>query len=314
MTMSTSTPTPAPSAGKPPAGDRHRSRAGEIVRRTWGDTSGKIAVVMIALLVLAALCAPLLTPYSPVVQDLALTNEKPSWLGGAGGHLLGTDPLGRDVLSRVLHGLRLSLAVGLGVASAAAVVGLVLGLVAGWYESSLGVLLMRLADIQFAVPFVAVGVAIAAVVGPGIVKLAVILAVWGWASYARTIVTSVSQVKRQDFVTAARTVGAGTTRLMYRHIAPNVVGPVIILWSTSVGVMVLVESALSLLGLGTQPPSFSLGSMLADSQTTLRLAWWAAVFPGLAIMLVVVAFNLLGDALRDAFNPQVRLRNDPELW
>jgi peptide/nickel transport system permease protein len=293
---------------------KSRSRAAETAVRAWSDSSGRIAAVLLGLIVLAALLAPLLAPSDPTAQQLADANTAPSWLGGQGGHLLGTDTLGRDVFGRMVYGLRTSLLVGLLTATASAVFGLLLGLVAGYYENSVGMVLMRLADIQFAVPFVAVGVALAAVVGPGIVKLMIILAVWGWVNYARTIANSVSQVKRSEFVTAARTIGARTPAILFRHIAPSVLGPVIILWSTSAGVLVLVESALSLLGLGVQPPGFSLGSMLADSRTTLRLAWWATVFPGLAIMAIVVAFNLLGDALRDAFNPSVRTKHDPELW
>ncbi|MGI5330616.1 ABC transporter permease [Actinomadura nitritigenes] len=300
--------------GERAATPRSRSRAAETAVRTWRDTSGKIAVVLLAVLVLLAVFAPLLAPHDPTAQQLAAANREPSWLGGAGGHLLGTDPLGRDVFSRLLYGLRLSLIVGVVTATASALLGLLLGLLAGYYESTAGAVLMRLADVQFAVPFVAVGVALAAVVGPGVVKLMIILAIWGWVNYARTIAATVSQTKRMEFVTAARVVGARTPAILLRHIAPNVLGPVIILWSTSAGVLVLVESALSLLGLGVQAPGFSLGSMLSDSRTTLQMAWWAAVFPGIAIMMVVVAFNLLGDALRDAFNPSARADQDPELW
>ena len=293
---------------------RSRSRAAEIALRAWSDSSGRIAVILLALLVLIALLAPLIAPHDPVRQDLTLANEKPFWLGGEGGYVLGTDSLGRDVFSRILYGMRLSLAVGVITATASAVLGLLLGLLAGYYENSIGMVLMRVADIQFAIPFVAVGVALVAVLGPGIGKLMIILAIWGWASYARTIANSVSQAKRMEFVTAARTVGTRTPAILLRHITPHVLGPVIILWSTSAGVLVLVESALSLLGLGVLPPDFSLGSMLADSRSTLRLSWWATVFPGMAIMMIVVAFNLLGDALRDAFNPSVRTKHDPDLW
>ncbi|GAB2863395.1 ABC transporter permease [Actinocorallia aurea] len=299
---------------KAPDAARSRSRAAEIAGRVWADSVGRAAVVLLAVLVLIALCAPLLAPFDPEQQNLQATSQAPSWLGGAGGHLLGTDTLGRDILSRVLYGMRLSMAVGVLTATGAALIGLMLGLIAGYFENTAGAVLMRVAEIQFAVPFVAVGVALAAVVGPGIVKMMIILAVWGWVNYARTIVNSVSQVKRMDFVTAARTVGAKTPALLFRHIAPSVLGPVVILWSTSAGVLIMVESALSLLGLGVQPPGFSLGSMLSDSRSTLRLAWWATVFPGMAIMLLVVAFNLLGDAIRDALNPSARGKADPELW
>ncbi|MFZ2175935.1 MAG: ABC transporter permease, partial [Rhodococcus sp. (in: high G+C Gram-positive bacteria)] len=195
-----------------------------------------------------------------------------------------------------------------------ATLGLILGILAGYYERFLGSFLLRIADIQFAIPFIAVGIALTAVLGPGIFNLVAVLAVWAWTLYARTIVNSVSQVRRLDFVTAARTLGASTPRIMLRHIAPSVVGPIVVLWSTSVGVTVLAESGLSLLGLGVQAPEFSLGSMLADGQTALRLSWWSVAFPGVALLLIVLAFNMIGDALRDGFNPNSAAKpHNPEL-
>lgn len=307
VTATTGTPAPVPA--------RSRSRGREIASRVWAAPMGKVALALIGALVLVACLANLLATHDPVRQVLGEANQPPSWLGGEDGHLLGTDPLGRDVFSRILFGLRLSLLIGFLTSTATALIGLTLGLLAGYYERFLGGFLMRLADIQFAVPFAAVGIALTAFLGPGIVLLMLVLAFWGWTNYARTIVSSVQRTKRLDFVTAARTTGASPARVLVRHIAPNVLGPVIILWSTGVGTLVLVESSLSLLGLGVQPPGFSLGSMLAGAQQTLRLAWWAAVFPGLGIMLVVIAFNLLGDVLRDAFNPALgaMARHDPEL-
>lgn len=289
------------------------SRLRTIFSRVRRNPSGRVGLVILGALVILAVFAPLISPASPTKQNLMLANTEPSWLGGDGGGIFGMDPLGRDVFSRVLHGLRLSLFIGVVTSTCAAVLGLVLGLVSGYYERFIGGVLMRLADIQFAVPFVAVGIALAAVLGAGVGKLILVLAIWGWTTHARTINASVSQTKRLDFVVAARTAGASTPRLLFRHILPNVIGPVIILWSTSAGVFVLVESALSLLGIGVQAPDFSLGSMLADSQTTLRTAWWAAVFPGVAIALAVVGFNLLGDAIRDAFNPTGGVLHDPAL-
>jgi ABC-type dipeptide/oligopeptide/nickel transport system permease subunit len=294
---------------------RAPSRARDIGRRIVANPTGKIAVGLLGVLVFLAVFAPWLAPADPVSQSLNSTDTPPSWLGGEGGGLLGGDPLGRDVLSRILYGLRLSLIIGVVTASATAVLGLALGLLAGYFEKVLGTALMRLADIQFSVPFIAVGIAVAAALGAGVQNLIIILAVWGWTIHARTIYSSVLQTKQLDFITAVKTSGAGTSRILFKHILPNVVGPVIILWSNSAGVIILAESALSLLGIGVQAPDFSLGSMLADSQTTLRTAWWAAVFPGAAIALAVIGFNLLGDALRDAFNPNLAdmAKHDPDL-
>jgi len=286
----------------------------EIFAKAWRNPTGRIGFVLLAVLALAALFAPLLAPHDPTVQILPAADTAPFWLGGDGGYLLGTDSLGRDVLSRILYGLRLSLLIGIVAATISAALGLFLGIVAGWYEKGIGKVLMRLADIQFAVPFVAVGIALTAVLGPGLTPVLVILSVWGWTTYARTIANSVSQVKRQDFVTAARTLGASTPRIMLRHITPSILAPVVVLWSTSAGVLILAESGLSLLGLGVQAPAFSLGSMLADGQIALRLSWWSVLFPGAALLLIVLAFNMIGDALRDAFNPSSALvPKNPEL-
>lgn len=298
----------------PAARPRTPGRAREILTKSWANPSGRFGFILLGVLVLAALAAPWISPADPTRQVLADADQAPVWLGGEGGYLLGTDSLGRDVLSRVLHGLRLSLFVGIVAATFAAVLGLLLGLLAGWYENGLGKVLMRLADIQFAVPFVAVGIALTAVLGPGLVPVLVILSVWGWTTYARTIANSVSQVKRSDFVTAARTLGANTPRMMFKHVMPSVLAPVVVLWSTSAGVLILAESGLSLLGLGIQAPGFSLGSMLSDGQVALRLSWWAVLFPGCALLLIVLAFNMIGDALRDAFNPSSALApRNPEL-
>ncbi len=309
----TSSPAPASPASTVPV-VKSPGRMREIFTKAWRNPTGKFGFLTLGVLVLAALFAPLIAPHDPTAQVLTAADRAPAWLGGEGGYLFGTDSLGRDVFSRILYGLRLSLVIGIVAATISAALGLVLGIVAGWYERFAGKILMRMADVQFAVPFVAVGIALTAVIGPGITPLLIILSVWGWTTYARTIANSVSQIKRQDFVTAARTLGASTPRLMLRHVAPSVLAPVVVLWSTSAGVLILAESGLSLLGLGVQAPVFSLGSMLADSQIALRLSWWSVLFPGLALLLIVLAFNMIGDALRDAFNPSSALvPRNPEL-
>jgi peptide/nickel transport system permease protein len=299
--------------GAPAKARRSRARLLEIAIKAWFRPSGRAAMIALAVLVLVAVFAPWIAPHDPAAQDLLGANQAPGWLGGTGG-LLGTDGLGRDVLSRIIFGLRLSLVIGVSAATISAVIGLALGVLAGYYEKGLGTVLMRLADIQFAIPFTAVGIALTAVIGPGVIGLILILGIWGWTTYARTIVSTVEQTRRLDFVIAARTLGASAPRIMAKHITPSVLAPVIVLWSTSAGVLVLAESALSLLGLGVQPPFFSLGSMLADAQINLRLAPWAAIAPGIVLMGIVLAFNTLGDALRDSFDPRAtKVSFDPEL-
>jgi ABC-type dipeptide/oligopeptide/nickel transport system permease subunit len=282
---------------------RAPSTLGRVLLGTWRKTSGRVAIIAILLLTAAAILAPVIAPHDPSTQDLYNINQPPAWLGGSVDFFFGTDSLGRDVLSRILYGLQLSLAIGVGAATLAAMLGLVLGLLAGYYERGLGAVLMRIADMQFAIPFTAVGISIAAVFGPGVLALLLILGVWGWTTYARTIASTVAQTRRLDFVTAARTLGASTGRIIVKHIAPNVIGPVIILWSTMAGVLVLAESALSLLGLGVQLPLFSLGTILSEAQVNLRVAPWAVIAPGLFLLAIILAFNTLGDALRDVLDP-----------
>jgi peptide/nickel transport system permease protein len=305
--------TVAPKPVAPPRARRSRARLLDIAVKAWFRPSGRASMIALAVLALVAILAPWIAPHDPAAQDLLGANQAPGWAGGAGG-LLGTDGLGRDVLSRIIYGLRLSLVIGVSAATISAVIGLTLGVLAGYYEKGLGTVLMRIADIQFAIPFTAVGIALTAVLGPGVVGLILILGIWGWTTYARTIVSTVEQTRRLDFVIAARTLGASAPRIMAKHITPSVLAPVIVLWSTSAGVLVLAESALSLLGLGVQPPFFSLGSMLADAQVNLRLAPWAAIAPGIVLMGIVLAFNTLGDALRDSFDPRAtKVSFDPEL-
>jgi peptide/nickel transport system permease protein len=251
--------------------------------------------------------APVLIHYDPTSTDFTIVGLPPLGLGGSLAHPLGTDQFGRDLLARLIYGSRTSLFIGLVAASVSASLGTILGLLAGYYDRRLGPFLLRLAEIQFSLPFTVVALAVIAVYGPGLRNLLILLSVVGWAGYARTIAVSVSQANRMDFVTAARLQGAGMARILFRHILPNVWGPIIVLWSTSAGVLILAESGLSFIGLGVQAPQFSWGSMLAESQGSLRTQWWEAIFPGLALTFTVVSFNLLGDSIRDALN--VRLAN-----
>ncbi|MFI9625881.1 ABC transporter permease [Streptomyces sp. NPDC052042] len=294
-------------------GPRGPQRRFRLARQVLADPMARLGLAVLVLLVLAAVLAPLLSPMSPLEQRLDKANVAPAWLGGNGGGVFGTDQLGRDLFSRVVHALRTSLLFGLVTATGCAVIGTVLGIVGGYYNRFLGPVLMRLADMQFSVPFFAVGVALVAVMGPGLRNLAIALMLWSWTGFARTIFSTVVQMKGSDHVVAVRTHGATALRIMARHILPNVIGPIIVLWATLAGGFILAESALSLLGLGVQPPDFSLGAMLAGARASIATAWWAVFFPGLAIGLSVMGFQLLGDAVRDAVNPAESSRTDPDL-
>lgn len=257
------------------------------------------AVAVLVCIVACALFAPLIAPHNPTQQNLATADLPP----GSANYLLGTDQFGRDILSRILYGGRLSLLIGVVVASSSAVSGALLGMVAGIAERAIGSLILRTSDILFSLPFYVVAIALAALFGPGIRSLLILLVIWGWPTFARTVAVSTAQLKRSEFVAAARLNGMRWLGIMWRHILPNVLSTVIVLWSTSVGVIILTESALSFIGLGVQAPSFSWGSMLAGAQTQLLTAWWVGVFPGLALTVTILATYILGDALRDAVNP-----------
>ena len=284
------------------AAARPRTRRFRFLRALLRNRSGRIALVFVGVIVAVAVLAPVLVRYDPTSTDLSAANLPPVGLGGTPAHPLGTDRFGRDLLARLIYGSRTSLFIGLFAATVAAVAGSFLGLLAGYYERTLGPFLLRLAEVQFSLPFTVVALAVIAVYGAGLKNLLILLSVVGWAGYARTIAVSVSQANRMDFVTAARLQGAGVLRVLLRHVLPNVWGPIVVLWSTSAGVLILAESGLSFIGLGVQSPQFSWGSMLAESQSSLQTQWWQAVFPGLALTFTVVAFNLLGDSIRDALN------------
>lgn len=266
----------------------------------------RIGSVLLLLMILVAIFADLIASIDPTLQRLDVVNAAPFWWSPDGVGLFGTDKLGRDLFSRSVHGLQVSLTFGAVTATGTAVLGVVMGLLAGYFDRTIGAVVMRWADIQFSVPFIAVGVALVAIVGPGIVNLGIVFVLWIWPSFTRTIYSSVKQVRSADYVVAARTSGASTARILFGQILPNVIGPVIVLWSTMIGALILAESALSLLGIGIQPPEFSLGSLLSDGRSSLRSAPWISIFPGLMIGLCVVSVELLGDSFRDAFSTRGR--------
>ena len=194
-----------------------------------------------------------------------------------------------------------------------AILGAAMGLIAGWFEGRTGAIIMRVADVQFAMPFLVILLAIVAIYGPGLWKIMIVMSFWGWATHARTIASSVSQTKRLDYISSGRLIGAKTHRLIVRHVFPNVRSSTIILWSASAGTLILAEAGLSLLGLSVQSPAFSWGSMLSSSQQYLGTAWWLAVMPGIAISITMISFAMVGDAVRNAFAENPESKDPPEL-
>lgn len=263
-------------------------------------------VVMVAV-VIAAVFAPDLAPHDPTAQSLR-TRLLPPWPlpGSDPAHPLGTDPLGRDLLSRVLIGARISMMVGVGAVAMQAVIGVAAGLVAGFYGRWVDQVAMRLADVQQSIPFLVLVVAVAGVVGPSLRNTVLVLGITGWVTYGRVVRAQVLSLMANEYVTAARALGGGDARLMLRHLLPNLVAPITVIATLTVSTMILVEASLSFLGLGVPPPTPTWGGMVADGRNYLADAWWVSVVPGTAIFVTVLAINLVGDALRETLDPSLR--------
>lgn len=265
----------------------------------------QVGGALVALFVGAALLAPWLAPFDPTRVPTALATASLQPPGPA--HALGTDALGRDLLSRVLYGGRVSLMVGVGVELVAALIGVLVGLLAGYYGGWLDGLLMRVTDVVMAFPSLVLAIGLIAVFEkPGLDKVFLVLVLLGWTTIARVVRGEVLSLKTREYVQAARAVGVGDAAILRRHLLPNCLAPTVVVATIGVGGNMVAEAGLSFLGLGAQAPTISWGAMLAEGQTFLASAPWVAVFPGLALMLAVLGINLLGDGLRDLLDPRLR--------
>ena len=265
-----------------------------------------VAVLMF-LLVIPALFASQIAPHNPVKGSLNKRLKPPVWMqGGSIEHPLGTDKLGRDILSRVIHGSRISLMVSLVAILFAGSIGTGLGLLAGYFGGRLETVIMRLVDISLALPTILLALVLVAAVGTSFGAVITVIAVILWARYARQVRGEALSVKQHDFIARARVAGASHVRIMLRYIFPNVVNSLVVLATLQVGAVILLESTLSFLGVGIPRPAPAWGVMVADGRELVVTAWWVAMFPGLAIMLTVLALNLLGDRLRDHLDPKLR--------
>lgn len=261
--------------------------------------------LILILFVFISLFAPVLTDQSPVEQNLGKTLLPPSWsTGGSPDHILGTDNLGRDVMSRLLHGARVSLMVGIFSVILSLVFGSCMGLFAGFFGGKTDNLIMRIADMQLSLPPIIMAIAIIGALGPNIRNIIIVMAIANWPSFARLTRGEVLSVKQNEYVEMAVVSGARVPRVLFFHILPNVINTVIVMATLSLGQLIMVEGALSFVGLGVQPPTPSWGSMLSDGRAYLSTSWHLATFPGLAIMLVVLGTNLFGDWLRDYLDPK----------
>jgi dipeptide transport system permease protein len=280
-------------------------------REFWASFSANHGAVMglgvIVLLLLIALLAPWIAPHSPNQTDSSAFLLPPAWqAGGSAAHLLGTDAIGRDLLSRLMHGARLSLSIGVAVVAISVAAGITLGLIAGFFRGMLEIAIMRLMDVILTLPSLLLAIVIVAILGPGLINAMLAVAIVVLPHYVRiTRAAVISEISR-DYVTAARVSGAGTLRLMFSEVLPNCAAPLIVQASLGVSTAILDAAALGFLGLGAQPPSPEWGTMLADAREFVLRAWWVVTFPGLAILAAVLAFNLLGDGLRDALDPKLK--------
>jgi dipeptide transport system permease protein len=281
------------------------------LREFWSYFSanhGAVAgLVIIVAVLLTAAFAPVLAPHPPDLTNNELFLKPPAWQeGGLWAYPLGTDAIGRDILSRLIYGARLSLLIGIAVVALSIVVGIALGLIAGFARGITEIAIMRLMDIILTLPSLLLAIVIVAILGPGIMNAMLAVAVVVLPHYVRITRAAVISERAKDYVTAARTNGAGVFRLMFKEVLPNCSAPLIVQASLGVSTAILDAAALGFLGLGAQPPASEWGTMLADAREFVLRAWWVVTFPGLMILITVLAFNLLGDGLRDALDPKLK--------
>lgn len=277
-------------------------------RWCWFGSSWLVifGALLLGAMVLLAIFAGYILPRGPNRMDLAHHLAPPAFLGGFSAHWLGTDALGRDIFARLIYGARISLTVGLVCVTIAAPIGIAVGLVAGYVGGRTSDVLMRLVDIQLAIPTILLAIALVTVLGPGLENVIVALSVTGWPTYARLIRSETLVAIRQGYVEAARAAGASHARIILRHILPNTLTPVIVFGTFAVSDMIILEATLSFLGLGVPPRVVTWGSILNDGRLYLETAWWITLFPGLAIFVSVLGINLIGDHLRDRLDPRLR--------
>ena len=256
---------------------------------------------IVILLILVAIFAPFIAPYDPIARVKEDSLQPP----GAK-YWFGTDILGRDIFSRVIYGSRISLMVGIVAVGISLMIGLTLGALSGYFGNISDTVIMRIADIFFAFPYILGAIAIMTVLGPGIFNIFIAIGILGWASFARIFRGSILSIKNKEYIEAARALGASNFRIISKHIFPNAFAPIIVYGTMTVGTAIIVEAALSFLGIGVQPPTPAWGKMLSEALDYIDIASWMMIFPGLAIVITVLGFVLLGDGLRDAFDPKMK--------
>jgi ABC-type dipeptide/oligopeptide/nickel transport system permease subunit len=292
-------------AGAPaPRVDTRRAALRRLLRLRWG----LFAAAVLGLIVASAVLAPWVSPHDPLAVNIRHRLAPPAWMeGGAVAHLLGTDQVGRDLLSRMIYGGRVSLVVGVGAVALSASIGVLLGLGAGYFGGRIDWTIMTVVNVMLTFPFVLLALAVIAVLGPSLRNMIVVLGIAGWPIYARVIRAETMAIREREFVVAGRALGMSHARIVFRQILPNLVSAIVVIATLQVAQVIILESFLSFLGLGIQPPTAAWGNMLGEGRLYMLNSWWIATFPGAAIFLTTLVINLMGNALRDWLDPHMKL-------
>ncbi|MTW87909.1 ABC transporter permease subunit [Virgibacillus dakarensis] len=270
--------------------------------------TGTLGFIIVLGVIMVAIFADVLVPHDPAQNNLTATLKPPSWLeGGSWNYILGTDNLGRDILSRIIVGTRVSLLVGVFSVILAGLIGLIIGILAGYYGGILDNILMRLVDSFLAIPSILFILVVLAVFEPSLIVLIIVIGLTNWVTYARVVRGEVLSVKEREFVKASKSIGTKSSKIMLVHVLPNIVSSFIVISALSVATTIILEASLSFLGLGIQPPDVSWGAMLTDGRNYLATNWWLATFPGVAITVTVLGIIFLGDWLRDVLDPRTQI-------
>jgi peptide/nickel transport system permease protein len=287
----------------------------------WRGRLGLVGLIILLAIAAAAMAAPWVAPHDPYQGSLTVSRRCPAFticpnLGGSFArtaptsgtteYLLGTDVNGRDILSRIIYAARISLLVGVSAAAIGGCLGVIAGLLSGYYGGAPDALITRIADVQLAFPFILLAIVVVAVLGAGLLNVILVLGIGSWVPYARVVRGQVLSARNQEYIIAARMIGARDPAILFHHVLPNVITPAIIVATFGVAAAIIGEATLSYLGVGIQPPTPTWGNMLADGRAYVASAWWLATFPGLAIMLTVLSINMIGDWLRDFLDPRLR--------
>jgi ABC-type dipeptide/oligopeptide/nickel transport system permease subunit len=278
------------------------------LRRLWRLKWGLAAAVVLAGIVASAVFSAWLAPHDPIQVNIRHRLAPPAWMEGGGtAHLLGTDQVGRDLLSRMVYGGRVSLVVGIGAVALATTLGILLGLAGGYFGGRTDAVMMTGLNVMLSFPFVLLALAVIAVLGPSLVNMILVFGAAGWPIYARVVRAETLAIREREFIVASRALGTGHARIVFRHVFPNLASAVIVIATLQVAQVIIVESFLSFLGLGVQPPTPAWGNMLGEGRVYMLNSWWIATFPGLAIFVTTLAINLVGNGLRDWLDPHMKL-------